>query len=115
MDSLTKNAFDSIVDELISLRRWLDIRSVMKQNIGYMEKKYDESGYHPTQKYCLIWDIVTFNISGIEVTMDETTWTYSLYTDTHSYIKPGASKVGQYTVVIQRGDSSLNELLVKSL
>ena len=107
-DLSSENAYDPIVDKSMSFRRWLDIKAVMKQNVWYEEKKRGEIGYDPTQKYRLIWDVLIFNMNnyiesaGLDVTIDETTWANSSYADVHSRIrnKPGASKGGQHTVVL---------------
>ncbi len=78
-DSSSENTYDPVVDELMSFRRWLDIKAVMKQNVWYKEKKQGESGYDPTQKYRLIWDVVIFNMNnyiksaGLDVAVDEAT------------------------------------------
>ena len=62
----------------MNFRRWLDIKSVMKQNVYHKEKTRTEPGYDPTQKYRLIWDVMTHNMNrmiefgGLDCTGDET-------------------------------------------
>ena len=70
-------------------RRWIDIKACLKQNEFWTEKKRGDEGYDPTQKYRLVWDVMTFNMNqiiekgGLDVTMDETTWPNSSYADVH--------------------------------
>ncbi len=67
----------------MSFQRWSDVKkvTVMKQK---NEMKWCESGYDPMQKYCLA---LTFTMaqyikrSGLDVTVDETTWANSLCAD----------------------------------
>ncbi len=52
--------------------------------------KKGELNFYHTQKYRLIWDVMTQNINqiilsgGIDVTGDETTWANASYVDVHS-------------------------------
>jgi hypothetical protein len=58
------NTYDCEIDEAMQFRRWLDIKSVMKQNVYPKEKTLGQPGYDPTQKYPrLIWDVMTHNMS----------------------------------------------------
>ncbi len=64
-----------------------DIKACLKQNRFWDEKKKTDKGYDPTQKYCLVWDVMTHNMNqlidkgGLDLTLDETTWPNSSYAD----------------------------------
>ncbi len=51
----------------------------LKQNAFLTEKKRTDRGYDPTQKYRLVWDVMTHNMNqlidkgGLDLTMYETT------------------------------------------
>ncbi len=56
-------------------------------------KKTDE-GYDPTQKYRLVWDVMTHNMNqlidkkgDLDLTMDETTWSNSSYDDIQGHLQ----------------------------
>ncbi len=48
-----------------------------KQNAFWEEKKKTDEGYDPTQKYRLVWDVMTHNMNqlidkgGLDLTLDE--------------------------------------------
>jgi hypothetical protein len=71
--------------EAMHFRRWLDIKACLKQNAFWEEKKKTDEGYDPTQKYRLVWDVMTHNMNqlidkgGLDLTLDETTWPNSSY------------------------------------
>jgi hypothetical protein len=73
----------------MQFRRWLNIKGCLKQNEYFTEKKRGEEGYDPTQKYRLVWDVLTHNMNqliergGLDLTMDKTTWPNSSYADVH--------------------------------
>jgi hypothetical protein len=73
--------------EGMHFRRWLNIKACLKQNEFWTEKKKTDKGYAPTQKYCLVWDVMTHNMNqlidkgGLDLTMDETTCPNSSYAD----------------------------------
>ena len=83
------NTFDREISEAMHYRRWIDIKACLKQNEFWTEKKRGEEGYDPTQKYRLVWDVMTFNMNqiiekgGLDLTMDKTTWPNSSYADVH--------------------------------
>ena len=88
-------------------RRWLDIKSVMKQNVYHKEKKRGDAGYDPTQKYRLIWDTMTHNmnriikVGGLDCTGDETSWPNSSYADVHSTLKgKKTDRGGQHVLLL---------------
>jgi hypothetical protein len=60
-------------------RRWLDIIACLKQNEFWTEKKKTDKGVDPTQKYRLVWDVMTHNMNqlidkgSLDLTMGETT------------------------------------------
>jgi hypothetical protein len=74
------NTFDRENSEALHYRRWIDIKACLKQNEFWTEKTRGVEGYDPTQKYRLVWDVMTFNMNqiiekgGLDLTMDETTW-----------------------------------------
>ncbi len=59
----------------------------LKQNEFWTEKKRRDKGYDPTQKYHLVWDVMTHNMNqlidkgDLDLTMDETIWPNSSHTD----------------------------------
>jgi hypothetical protein len=81
------NTFDQEIMEAMHFRRWLDIKACLKQNEFWTEKKKTDEGYDPTQKYHLVWDVMTHNMNqlidkgGLDLSMDETTWPNSSYAD----------------------------------
>jgi hypothetical protein len=72
------NTFDREIMEAIHFRRWLDIKACLKQNHFGEEKRKTDEGYDPTQKYRLVWDVMTHNMNqlidkgGLDLTLDET-------------------------------------------
>ena len=87
------NGFDPVINEAMSPCCWVDIKVCLKQNMHYAEKRRTEEGYDPTQKYRLIWDVMTHNMlaiikkGGDDVTIDETTWANASYADMHGRLK----------------------------
>jgi hypothetical protein len=79
------NMFDRKIMEAMHFRRWLDIKACLKQNEFWTEKKKTDEGYDRTQKYRLVWDVMTHNMNqlidkgGLDLTLDETTWPNSSY------------------------------------
>ena len=59
------NTFDRKVAEAMHFRHWLDIKACLKLNEYFTEKKRGDDGYDPTQKYPLVWDVMTHNMSRI--------------------------------------------------
>ena len=53
------NTFDQEIAEAMHFRRWLNIKGCLKQNEYFTEKKRGEEGYDPTEKYRLMWDVMT--------------------------------------------------------
>jgi hypothetical protein len=101
------NTYDRDIDEAMRFRRWLDIKSVMKQNVYHKEKKRGDAGYDPTQKYRLIWDAITHNmnrmikVGGLDCTGDETSWPNSSYADVNSNLKgKKTDKGGQHVLLL---------------
>ena len=94
------NTYDRDIDEAMQFCWWLDIKSVMKQNVYHKEKR-GEVGYDPTQKYRLIWDAMTHNmnmmikVGGLDCTGDETSWPDSSYADVHSPQQSEGKEDGQ--------------------
>jgi hypothetical protein len=88
-------------------RRWLNIKACLKQNAFWTEKKRTDKGYDPTQKYRLVWDVMTHNINklidkgGLDLTMDETTWLNSSYADIQGCLQgKNTDKGGQHVLLL---------------
>ncbi len=88
-------------------RRWLYIKGCLKQNEYFTEKKRGEEGYDPTQKYRLVWDVMTHNMNrliergGLDLTMDKTTWPNSSYADVHGRLNGNKTdKGGQHVLLL---------------
>jgi hypothetical protein len=71
------------------------------------EKKKTEEGYDPMQKYCLVWDVMTHNMNqlidngGLDLTMDETTWPNSSYSDIQGLLQgKKTDKGGQHVLLL---------------
>jgi hypothetical protein len=70
-------------------RCWLNIKGYLKQNEYFTEKKRGDKGYDPMQMYRLVWEVMTHNMNqliergGLDLTMDETTWSNSSYAYVH--------------------------------
>ena len=101
------NTYDREVAESMRFRRWIDIKTCMKQNVYFQEKKRDDEGYDPTQKYRLIWDVICHNmnqmilVGGLDLTGDETSWPNSSYADVHSnLIGKKTDKGGQHVLLL---------------
>ncbi len=56
--------FDQENMEAMHFIRWLNIKACLKQNEFWTEKKKSEEGYDPTQKYRLVWDVMTHNMNS---------------------------------------------------
>ena len=84
------NTYDRSIAEAMNYRRWLDIKSCLKLNNCMTETKRGTENYDPTQKYRLVWDVLTHNMNliiltaGKDTTADETTWPNSSYADVHT-------------------------------
>ena len=79
----------------------------MKQNVYHKEKTRGEPGYDPTQKYHLIWDVMTHNMNrmiqfgGLDCTGDETSWPNSSYADVHRTLKgKKTDRGGQHVLLL---------------
>ena len=101
------NQYDEIIATTMSLRRWLDIKRVMKICDYTQEKKRGEPGYDPTQKYRKIWDVQVANLNqfikkgGSDITIDETTWANASYADVQQKLRgKKVSKGGQHTLCL---------------
>ncbi len=93
--------------EAMHFRRWLGIKACLKLNEFWTEKKKTGEGYDPTQKYCLVWDVMNHNMNqlidkgGLDLTMDETTWPNSSYTDIQGHLQGKKSdKGGQHVLLL---------------
>ncbi len=73
--------------EAMHFRRWLDIKACLKQNAFGDEEKKTDKGYDPTQKYRLVWDVMTHNMNqlidrgSLDLILDETIWPKSSQAD----------------------------------
>ncbi len=101
------NMFDQDIMEVMHFRRWLDIKACLKQNEFWTEKKKTDEGYDPTQKYRLVWDVMTHNMNqlidkgGLDLTMDETTWPNSSYADIQGRLQgKKTNKSGQHVLFL---------------
>ncbi len=101
------NTFDQEIMEAMNFRRWLNIRACLKQNEFWTEKKRTDEGYDPTQKYQLVWDIMTHNMNqlidkgGLDLTMDETTWANSSHADIQGRLQgKKTDKGGQHVLLL---------------
>jgi hypothetical protein len=72
-----------------------------------MTSMKNQTGYDPTQKYRLVWDVMTFNMNqiiekgGLDLTMDETTWPNSSYADVHGRLSgKKTDKGGQHVLLL---------------
>ncbi len=88
-------------------RRWLDIKACLKQNAFWGKKKKTDERYDPTQKYRLVWDVMTHNMNqlinkgGLDLTLDETTWPNSSYADIQGRLQGKKSdKGGQHVLLL---------------
>ncbi len=101
------NTFDREIMEAMHSRRWLDIKVCLKQNAFWEEKKKTDEGYDPTQKYRLVWDVMTHIINqlidkgGLDLTLDETTWPNSSYADIQGRLQgKKTDKDGQHVLLL---------------
>ena len=102
------NTFDREVAEAMHFRRWLDIKACLKLNEYFTEKKRGDDGYDPTQKYQLVWDVMTHNMNriiqrgGLDLTLDETTWPNGSYADMHGRLNgKKCNKGGQHVLLLE--------------
>ena len=105
-DSVDSNHYDPVIANAMSFRRHLDIRACIKLCLHHEEKKKGETGFDPTQKYKLAWDVPIFNlnqfikIATTDVTIDETTWGNGSPSEMHKRLRNKPyNKGGQHTVV----------------
>ncbi len=101
------NTFDQQIMEAMHFRRWLDIKACLKQNAFWYEKKKTDKGYDPTQKYHLVWDVMTHNMNqlidkgGLDLTLDETTWQNSSHADIQGRLQgKKTDKGGQHVFLL---------------
>ncbi len=101
------NTFDQEIMEAIHFRRWLNIKACLKQNEFRPEKKKTDKGYDPTQKYRMVWDVMTRNMNqlidkgDLDVTMDEATWQNSSYADIQGCLQgKKTDRGGQYVLLL---------------
>jgi hypothetical protein len=103
--------------EAMHLRRWLYIKVCLKQNEFWTEKKRTDKGYNLTQKYHLVWDVMTHNMNqlidngGLDLTMDETTWPNSSYADIQGRLQ-GKRVDSMCCCFTPKGDTYMHTLLV---
>jgi hypothetical protein len=79
----------------------------MKQCAYFEEIDRKADGYNPTQKYRLVWDVMTYNMNqlivkaGLDHTMDETTWPNGSYADMHGrLLGKKCNKGGQHVLLL---------------
>ena len=97
------NTFDEVVAGTMNLRRFLDIKRVLKLCAYDKEIKRGEPGFDPTIKYRLAWDTLVYNLNQFieeaeaDLTVDETTWANESFGPMQGNIKgkPGISKGGE--------------------
>jgi hypothetical protein len=101
--------------EVLHFRRWLNIKACLKQNEFWTEKKKTVKGYDPTQKYHLVWDVMTHNMNqlidkgGLDLTMDETTWPNSSYADVQGRLQgKKTDKGGQHVLLLDSKRQCIN-------
>ena len=105
-----KNApgkYDEVVDACMTYRRWLDIKSCLKQTLYFDEKKKGDEGFDPCVKYRLLWDVGCHNMrclvkdAGLDLTIDETTWPNASYAPVHGRLMgKKCNKGGQHVVAL---------------
>ncbi len=92
--------------EAMHFRRWLDIKVCLKQNEFSTKKTKTDEGYDPTQKYCLVWDVMAHNMNqlidkgGLDLTLDETTWPNSGYADIQGHLQGKKTDKGGQDVLL---------------
>ncbi len=101
------NTFDREVAEAMHFRRWLNIKACLKLNAYFTEKKQGDNGYDLTQKYRLVWNVITHNMNwiaqrgGLDLTLDETTWPNESYADVHGRLNgKKCNKGGQHVLLL---------------
>ncbi len=101
------NTFDQEIMESMNFRRWLDIKACLQQSEFWTEQKKTDKGYDPTQKYPLVWDVMTHNMNqlidkgGLDLTMAETTWPNSSYADIQGCLQgKKTAKGGQHVLLL---------------
>ncbi len=71
-----------------------------------MDRKKTDEGYDPTQKYHLVWDVMTHNMNqlidkgGLDLTLDETTWSNSSYADIQGCLQGKKTDKGEQHVLL---------------
>jgi len=108
----TSNASsDPIVQNAMTLSRWVQIKRVLKLCNNDKAKKMGEEGYDPCYKYDLIFDVIVNNVialtarAELDLTADETSWGHGGYGEKGAgnlfrvANKPGISKGGQTLLV----------------
>jgi hypothetical protein len=94
------NTFDCETMEAMHFRRWLGIIVCLKQNEFWTEKKKTDEGCDQTQKYHLVWDVMTHTMNqlidkgGLDLTMDKITWPNSSYADIQGRLQGKKSNRG---------------------
>ena len=101
------NTYDREIDEAMHYWRWLDIKACMKLCNFYHEKDRKATDYDPTEKYRLVWDVMTHNMKqvikkmGLDHTIDETTWPSASYSDMHNRVQgKKCTKGGQHVLLL---------------
>jgi len=74
----------------------------------YKEPEKHEPEYDHTQKYQMVWDVITLNLNfflkkgGTGITINKTTWPSACYGLVHSRLmKKKTSKGGQHTLAVE--------------
>ena len=95
----------------MGIRRFMDIKGAKKLCSHHGETKKGEEGYDPTQKYWLVWDVMTHNVNqclergDLDVSIDKTTWPNGSYAGMHHRLRGKKHlKGGQHTIVVDSRD-----------
>lgn len=101
------NTFDCEISEAMHYCHWLDIKACLKQCAYFHEKDRKADDYDPTRKYCLVWDVMTYNMNqlikkgGLDHTLDKTTWANESYADMHGpLLGKKCNKGGQHLLLL---------------
>ena len=57
------NQYDPLTVNTMGIRRFLDIKGAKKLCSHHAETKRGEEGHDPTEKYRLVWDVMTHNVN----------------------------------------------------
>ena len=102
-----ENAYDPIIAGTMKYQCWLQIKRCVKLCPYYDEPEKHTPEYDPTQKYKMLWDVMTFNLNAFikkgctDVTIDKTTWPSACYGPVNNRLmKKKASKGGQQTLAV---------------